>query len=213
MKKSIAGIRKDYMLAELLEAEVNPDPLFQFEQWLSEAVTANVPEPNAMTLATATFEGKPSARMLLLKAVGKDGFAFFTNYESRKSKQIIQNPFGALVFFWPELERQVRIEGHIVRMSSKESDRYFKTRPVGSKIGAWASPQSQVIPNRRYLENLKSDFQEEFSSREIVRPENWGGYLLEPILFEFWQGRPDRLHDRIQYRLENGEWTLERLAP
>ncbi|HUX54094.1 MAG TPA: pyridoxamine 5'-phosphate oxidase [Williamwhitmania sp.] len=213
MKKSIAGIRKEYMLAELLEAEVNSDPIIQFDQWLSEAFKANVPEPNAMTLATSTFEGKPSARMLLLKGVDEGGFAFFTNYESRKSKQIIQNPFGALVFFWSELERQVRIEGRIVRMSPKESDRYFKTRPVGSKIGAWASPQSQVIPNRRYLENLKSDYQEEFSNREINRPDNWGGYLLHPSLIEFWQGRPDRLHDRIQYRLENEEWIIERLAP
>ena len=201
------------MLAELLEAEVNSDPIIQFDQWLSEAFKANVPEPNAMTLATSTFEGKPSARMLLLKGVDEGGFAFFTNYESRKSKQIIQNPFGALVFFWSELERQVRIEGRIVRMSPKESDRYFKTRPVGSKIGAWASPQSQVIPNRRYLENLKSDYQEEFSNREINRPDNWGGYLLHPSLIEFWQGRPDRLHDRIQYRLENEEWIIERLAP
>lgn len=213
MKKSIAEIRKEYMLAELLESEVDPSPIVQFEQWLSEAVKANVPEPNAMTLATSTFEGKPSARMILLKGVDEGGFAFFTNYESRKSKQIIQNPYGALVFFWPALERQVRIEGKFFRMSAKASDRYFKTRPVGSKIGAWASPQSQVIPNRRYLDNLKSDYQEEFSNREINRPDNWGGYILQPTLIEFWQGRPDRLHDRIQYRLENEEWIIERLAP
>ena len=142
-----------------------------------------------------------------------DGFTFFGNYESKKGKQILQNPHGAMVLFWPELERQVRIEGVIKKTSDDISNYYFKTRPEKSKIGAWASPQSQVIPNRKYLENLKSDFQEEFSGKTITRPPNWGGYALIPNLFEFWQGRPNRLHDRIQYTLLNKEWLIERLAP
>ena len=201
------------MLASLLETEVNANPLVLFNGWMEEAIKANVPEPTAMTVATSTFEGKPSARMMLLKGADENGFAFFTNYESRKARQLTQNPYAALVFFWPLLERQVRVEGRISKVSPKESDRYFKSRPIGSRIGAWASPQSQVIPNRRYLESLKSDYQEEFAKREIVRPENWGGYMLTPVLIEFWQGRPDRLHDRLQYRLEKDAWILERLAP
>ncbi|SDC09262.1 pyridoxamine 5'-phosphate oxidase [Williamwhitmania taraxaci] len=213
MKKDIANIRQEYRLASLLETEVDTNPMVVFNGWLQEAIKADVPEPTAMTVATSTFEGKPSARMMLLKGADENGFSFFTNYESRKARQLAQNPFAALVFFWPLLERQVRIEGKISKVSAKESDRYFKSRPVGSRIGAWASPQSQVIPNRRYLESLKMDFQEEFAKREIIRPDNWGGYVLEPILIEFWQGRPDRLHDRLQYRLENEGWILERLAP
>ena len=213
MKKNIADIRQEYKRASLLEAEVNANPLVVFNKWLDDAIKADVPEPTAMTVATSTFEGKPSARMMLLKGADDNGFAFFSNYESRKARQLAQNPFAALVFFWPQLERQVRIEGKVSKVSAKESDRYFKTRPIGSRIGAWASPQSQVIPNRRYLENLKSDYQEEFAKREVNRPDNWGGYTLMPNLIEFWQGRPDRLHDRLQYRLENEIWVLERLAP
>jgi pyridoxamine 5'-phosphate oxidase len=213
MKTNIANLRKEYTLNVFDEASVLPDPIMQFEEWLQEAIKAKIPEPNAMTLATSTFEGKPSARVLLLKAIGEQGFSFFTNYESRKSKNILQNPFGALVFYWAELERQVRVEGRIVRATDKESDSYFRTRPEGSKIGAWASPQSQVIPSRRYLEDLMDDFKEEFSGKTIKRPPNWGGFNLQPTLIEFWQGRKNRLHDRIQYRLENGVWAIERLAP
>lgn len=213
MKKNIADIRQEYIRASLLEAEVGANPVVVFNKWLEDAIKADVPEPTAMTVATSTFEGKPSARMMLLKGADDNGFAFFTNYESRKARQLAQNPFAALVFFWPQLERQVRIEGKVSKVSAKESDRYFKTRPIGSRIGAWASPQSQVIPNRRYLENLKSDYQEEFAKRDVNRPDNWGGYTLMPNLIEFWQGRPDRLHDRLQYRLENEIWVLERLAP
>lgn len=211
--KDISAIRKEYLITQLNEDDVQNDPLKQFEQWLNEAVESNVNEPTAMTLATSTFEGKPSARVVLLKGVSPEGFSFFTNYDSKKGKQILQNPYGALVFFWPELERQVRIEGKVAKLTDKQSDEYFKTRPEGSKIGAWASPQSQVIPNRKYLENLKSDFHEEFSKRTIKRPPNWGGYVLAPTCIEFWQGRADRLHDRIQYTLTNGVWTIERLAP
>jgi len=213
MKKNIADIRQEYKRASLLEAEIGDNPLVVFNKWLEDAIKADVPEPTAMTVATSTFEGKPSARMMLLKGADDNGFAFLTNYESRKARQLAQNPFAALVFFWPQLERQVRIEGKVSKVSAKESDRYFKTRPIGSRIGAWASPQSQVIPNRRYLENLKSDYQEEFAKRDVNRPDNWGGYTLTPNLIEFWQGRPDRLHDRLQYRLENEIWVLERLAP
>jgi pyridoxamine 5'-phosphate oxidase len=213
MKTNIASLRKEYTLSALDREHVSPDPIKQFEEWLQEAIKAQVPEPNAMTLATSTFEGKPSARMVLLKAVGGQGFSFFTSYESRKARQILQNPYGALVFYWAELERQVRIEGKIVRATEKESDEYFQTRPVGSKLGAWASPQSQVVPSRKYLEELVADFREEFAEKAIVRPPNWGGYRLEPVLVEFWQGRRNRLHDRIQYRLENGAWITERLAP
>jgi len=213
MKKNIADIRQEYRLESLLESGVDANPLVLFNRWLEDAINAEVPEPTAMTVATSTFEGKPSARMMLLKGADENGFSFFTNYESRKARQLSQNPYAALVFFWPQLERQIRVEGKISKVSPKESDRYFKSRPIGSKIGAWASPQSHVIPNRRYLENLKTDYLEEFSKREINRPENWGGYTLHPTLIEFWQGRPDRLHDRLQYRMENEEWILERLAP
>lgn len=212
-QEKISGIRKEYNLKQLNKTEVNPNPVMQFSQWMTEAIKASCNEPNAMTLATSTFDGKPSARVVLLKDFNEEGFTFFTNYESKKGRQILQNPYGALVFFWPELERQVRIEGVIRRVNDDISDRYFHTRPQKSKIGAWASPQSQVIPNRKYLENLKSDFQEEFSKKNISRPPNWGGYALQPNLFEFWQGRPNRLHDRIQYTYFNSEWLIERLAP
>jgi len=211
--KDIANIRKEYTQKQLSELDINSNPFSQFDIWMKETIESYIPEPNAMTLATSSFEGKPSARIILLKKYDESGFSFFTNYNSRKSKNIIQNPYGALVFFWPELERQIRIEGKISKVSDKESDLYFKTRPEGSKIGAWASPQSQVIPNRKYLENLNADFKEEFSKKPIKRPPNWGGYLLVPTLFEFWQGRPDRLHDRIQYTLTNSRWNIERLAP
>ncbi len=211
--KDIANIRKEYSLKQLNETDINSNPFVQFDIWLKEAIESRIPEPNAMVLATSSFEGKPSARVLLLKMFDERGFSFFTNYDSRKSRNILQNPFGALVFFWPDLERQIRIEGKISKVSDKESDLYFKTRPEGSKIGAWASPQSQVIPSRKYLENLNADFKEEFSRKPIKRPPNWGGYILVPSLFEFWQGRPDRLHDRIQYTLSNTHWKIERLAP
>lgn len=213
MITDIAKLRKEYSLKSLNESAVNSDPFKQFEFWLNESIEAHVPEPNAMTLATSTFEGKPSARMVLLKQVDDQGFAFFTNYESRKAKNLLQNPYAALVFYWTELERQVRIEGRVSKTLPQVSNRYFRARPEGSKIGAWASPQSSVIPGRKYLERLKSDFEEEFKSKTIVRPENWGGYILKPTLFEFWQGRPDRLHDRIQYSYINEKWIIERLAP
>jgi pyridoxamine 5'-phosphate oxidase len=212
-KQSISDIRREYTLRSLNEAELEKNPIVLFEQWLAEAIDAQCNEPTAMTLATSTFDGKPTARVVLLKELSEDGFTFFTNYESKKGRQILQNPYGALVFYWSELERQVRVEGVLKKTSEKQSDRYFSTRPEKSKIGAWASPQSQVIPSRKYLESLKSDFQEEFSGKPISRPPNWGGYTLIPSVFEFWQGRPNRLHDRIQFSFLNDNWEKERLAP
>lgn len=214
MKKiDIATLRRDYSLKSLNESEISRDPVVQFEHWLNDAINAQLPEPNAMTLATSTFEGKPSARIVLLKQFSAEGFSFFTNYDSRKANNLLQNPYAAIVFYWSELERQVRIEGKVVKVSDAESDEYFRTRPEKSKLGAWASPQSSVIPNRKYLENLMSDFEEEFRGKKIVRPKNWGGYMLKPSLFEFWQGRSNRLHDRIQYTLTNDSWVVERIAP
>ena len=212
-KSKISQIRSEYNLQSLNESDAYPNPFKQFERWLNEAIEAKCNEPTAMTFASSTFEGKPSARVLLLKEYSEKGLVFFTNYESKKGRQILQNPYGAIVFFWPELQRQVRLEGTVKKSSEEQSDSYFKTRPDKSKIGAWASPQSQVIPNRRYLENLKSDFHEEFSGKIITRPPNWGGYIFSPSLFEFWQGRPNRLHDRLQYTPQNEAWVVERLAP
>ncbi|MFO8021771.1 MAG: pyridoxamine 5'-phosphate oxidase [Perlabentimonas sp.] len=212
-KKKISELRRDYNLKKLTESEISPNPIEQFSHWMLEAISSDCMEPNAMTLSTSTFDGKPSARMVLLKDYDKGGFTFFTNYESKKGVQLLQNPYAALTFFWPELERQVRIEGVVSKVNELTSDRYFYSRPEKSKIGAWASPQSKVIPNRKYLDNLKSDFQEEFTGKNISRPPNWGGYILEPTLLEFWQGRPSRFHDRIQYTLQNNEWIIERLAP
>lgn len=209
----IAQLRREYSLKSLNESDVNPDPIKMFDIWLNEAIESEIPEPNAMTLATSTFEGKPSARVVLLKQFDSNGFAFFTNYESRKAKNLLQNPYAALVFFWPELERQIRIEGKVSKASPQESDKYFKIRPEKSKIGAWASPQSKVIPSRKYLEKLMLDFEEEFHGKKINRPDNWGGYILRPSIIEFWQGRPNRLHDRIQFTLVNEKWLIERLAP
>ena len=212
-KKKLSQLRKEYKLLTLNESEVPSDPIELFENWLNDAINQSCNEPNAMTLATSTFDGKPTARIVLLKDFGKDGFTFFTNYESKKALQLLQNPYASIVFFWSELQRQVRVDGAMVKVDESTSDRYFNARPDKSKIGAWASPQSQVIPNRKYLESLNSDFKEEFVGKPIKRPPNWGGYSLQPNLIEFWQGRPNRLHDRIQYTLQNDEWVIERLAP
>ncbi|MBN1112967.1 MAG: pyridoxamine 5'-phosphate oxidase [Bacteroidales bacterium] len=211
--KPLHKIRKEYTLEKLNEDEVDKNPLLQFEGWLNDAIKSELIEPNACCLSTSTFNGKPSARMILLKKVSDEGFTFFTNYESRKAQNILQNPYGALTFFWSELERQVRIEGKIEKILPSESDTYFQLRPKGSKLGAWASPQSKEIPNRRYLDSLKADFKEEFDDKYIERPDNWGGYILKPTLIEFWQGRYNRLHDRIEYNWIDGEWKIRRLAP
>src|SRR5688500_18263224 len=211
---SIADIRKDYQLRSLSETDVDPDPLKQFQHWWQDALNAKIDEVNAMTLATASADGVPSARILLLKGLTSTGFVFFTNYNSFKGQQLAENPRACLVFFWKEVERQVRVTGLTERLSNEDNDEYFNSRPEGSRIGAWASPQSQVIENREWLENNTLKYQQQFSNQPVKRPPHWGGYVVKPISIEFWQGRPSRLHDRIQYTLsETGSWIIERLAP
>jgi len=210
----IAAIRKEYKLESLHEKQIEQNPFKQFEKWWHEVVNSNIDEANAMTLATADKAGKPSARIVLLKGFTHEGFLFFTNYESHKGHELKENPQACLVFFWKELERQVRIEGLVEKISAAESDEYFDSRPAGSKIGAWASPQSHVIASREVLEEKVASVEERFAHTEIKRPQHWGGYILKPSLIEFWQGRPSRLHDRIQYTLvEKDNWLIERLAP
>jgi|WetSurMetagenome_2_1015567.scaffolds.fasta_scaffold107771_2 pyridoxamine 5'-phosphate oxidase len=209
----ISSLRKEYKLRELSEKNVDENPFEQFDIWFKEMLDSKIPEPTAMILATATKEGKPSARTLLLKAYNKDGFTFYTNYESRKGKEIEENNSGALLFFWPELERQIRIEGTIKKLSQSTSNDYFKTRPYKSRIGAWASKQSSVIPDRAEIIKKFFKYLLKFHSRNIPLPDFWGGYILIPDLFEFWQGRASRLHDRVSYRKETGKWIIERLSP
>jgi pyridoxamine 5'-phosphate oxidase len=209
-----ADIRKEYKLQSLSEESVAKDPLEQFRKWWEEALESQIDEVNAMTLATSSSDGIPAARIVLLKGYDKKGFVFYTNYESYKAKQLDENPRASLVFFWKELERQIRITGVVEKTGSSESDAYFESRPSGSRIGAWASPQSRVIPDRGWLENREQELKIRYQKQEIPRPSQWGGYRVRPITIEFWQGRPNRLHDRLQYSLqENGGWTIERLAP
>ena len=210
--KSIADIRKDYKQSSLLENDISPNPIVQFTSWWNEAMQSNIDEVNALTLATANAQGKPSARIVLLKGYDENGFVFFTNYESHKGKELAANPYAAMVLFWKELERQIRIEGFAEKISAGESDEYFYSRPAGSRIGAWASPQSAVINDRNILEENVKNYSQNFGEN-IPRPVHWGGYRVVPSLIEFWQGRSNRLHDRIQYRKENNNWIIERLAP
>ncbi len=209
---SIAQLRKNYTLGQLSETEVSADPLLLFQLWFDQAIKAQCPEPNSMTLATADAMGNPSARIVLLKGADQNGFTFFTNYESQKGKELAARPQAALLFHWHELERQVRIKGKVERVTSAESDDYYHSRPPASRIGAWASPQSAEIPNREFLEEAEKRLKEKFGDAP-PRPEHWGGYRLHPTDIEFWQGRPSRLHDRIHYRLDGGEWKIARLAP
>ena len=196
------------------ERTINRDPVAQFQLWFADAVAAGLPLPEATSLATVTPEGKPTARMVLLKKVDEDGFVFFTNYRSAKARELAENPNACLVFFWPQLERQVRIEGVVSKTSAAESREYFATRPRGSQIGAWASPQSETIPGRAVLQRRQAELEETYRGREVPWPEHWGGYCLKPDRIEFWKGRPDRLHDRILYvRQSDGSWTIQRLAP
>jgi len=214
MPSTIADIRKDYMLQSLLEKDVETDAIGQFDKWWEEAVRSEITEVNAMTLATASADGVPSARIVLLKGYDKKGFVFYTNYESFKGKQLAENPRACLLFFWKELERQVRIIGLVEKVSDAENDAYFNSRPEGSRIGAWVSPQSQVIANRQWLEEREKGFVKGHSEKPLARPSHWGGYRINPICIEFWQGRSNRLHDRIQYTLkEDATWLIERLAP
>jgi pyridoxamine 5'-phosphate oxidase len=210
----IAKIRKEYMLESLLESDVASDPIIQFGRWWEQVIACGIEEANAMTLTTVSSEGFPSARMVLLKDYDQDGFVFFTNYESHKALDLDRHPQSALVFFWKELERQVRIEGMASKISAEKSDAYFHSRPRGSQIGAWSSPQSRVIADRSVLDNARQSYEGRFAGHTVPRPAHWGGYLVRPLRMEFWQGRPDRMHDRILYTMEEpGRWRIERLAP
>jgi pyridoxamine 5'-phosphate oxidase len=195
------------------EKTIDPDPIRQFEAWFNDAIAAKLPLPEAMTLATATPDGKPSARMVLLKQVDHDGFVFYTNYRSAKAAELDANPYAALVFYWVTLDRQVRVEGSVVRTTAEESREYFKTRPRESQIGAWASAQSEVISSREVLEQRAKELEAQYSDREIDCPEHWGGYRLTPVRIEFWKSRVGRLHDRILYERTDHGWTISRLAP
>jgi pyridoxamine 5'-phosphate oxidase len=213
MKREIADIRKDYQLESLSEQDVAANAIAQFARWWGEAVKSEIDEVNAMTLATVSDKGIPAARIVLLKDYDENGFVFFTNYNSDKGRQLAANPHATLLFFWKELERQIRIEGVAEKVSAAESDDYFYSRPVGSRIGAWSSPQSRVIANREILEQNVATYTNEFGEN-VPRPEHWGGYRIKPAVIEFWQGRSSRLHDRIKYTLTvENSWVIERLAP
>ncbi|WP_287028517.1 pyridoxamine 5'-phosphate oxidase [Pseudomonas sp. UBA6310] len=215
MNQSLADMRRDYTRDGLSEQQAPAEPLSLFQQWFADAVkTEQAPvEPNAMTFATVDAEGRPHCRILLLKGLDERGFTFFTNYLSAKGEQLASQPFGAMTFFWPSLERQVRIEGRVEKVTPAESDAYYQVRPLGSRLGAWASPQSQVIRDREQLAELLAKTEARFQDQEPSCPEHWGGYRLLPERVEFWQGRSSRLHDRLNYRLEDGAWVRERLAP
>jgi pyridoxamine 5'-phosphate oxidase len=210
----LSALRENYTKQQLDESTVNKDPFLQFRSWIDEALGSKLREPNAMVLATADTHGRPSARTVLLKGFDAQGFVFFTNYESRKGRDLEENPFAALLFTWLELERQIRIEGRIERVRMEVSRAYFHRRPKASQIGAWASPQSRVIDSRKSLETQEQALQAKYADVDTLPlPPFWGGFCLVPDSMEFWQGRPSRLHDRVRYRLEDGIWKIERLAP
>ena len=215
MQQSLSDMRRDYTRDGLCESQAPLDPFKLFRQWLSQAVETEQPpvEANAMTLATVDADGRPHCRVLLLKGLDEQGFTFFGNYESAKGEQLAARPFAAMTFFWPGLERQVRIEGRVERLSSEESAAYYQQRPLGSRLGAWASPQSRVVADRSALQQLVAVTEARFAGQEPPCPPHWGGYRLLPERLEFWQGRPSRLHDRLNYRLNDGQWLRERLAP
>jgi pyridoxamine 5'-phosphate oxidase len=212
----LQDLRKSYDLGELLEGQVNSNPLAQFKAWLNQAIAAQILEPNAMTLATVAQDAagvwRPSSRIVLVKGVDEAGLTWFTNYDSRKGRELAAHPYASLQFHWVAQERQVRLEGVVEKLTDAESDAYYHSRPLGSRIGAWASPQSQVIRGREVLENTAADLTLSLGDSPM-RPSNWGGYRLRPDAVEFWQGRPNRLHDRLRYRWVNGVWVIERLAP
>ena len=210
----VARLRQEYTRAGLKESDADPSPIEQFRRWFEDALAADLHEPNAMTLATATPDGRPSARIVLLKGFDEQGFVFYTNYEGRKSRELEINPYCALVFYWGELERQVRIEGRVSRVSEADSDAYFAGRPRGSQLGAWVSEQSRPVQDRGALEERLRELEAGYDGREVPRPPFWGGYRVEPEVIEFWQGRENRLHDRLRYRRsDGGRWRRERLQP
>lgn len=212
---SLSSLRENYTRGGLDERSINPDPIVQFENWFQQALAANLREPNAMTLATATPEGRPSARIVLLKEVSESGFVFYTNYTSRKGRDLEANPWAALILYWADLERQVRIEGDVAKLQRSQSESYFQSRPKGSRLGAWASRQSEPVESRAQLEIRLKDLEARFAGIDAIPiPEFWGGYLVRPEVIEFWQGRPNRLHDRIEYRRKGeSEWQYQRLSP
>ncbi len=212
MTHSIADLRSEYARAALDESHADADPIRQFAHWWDEAIKSQLPEPNAMTLATADASGRPSARVVLLKGFDDNGFVFFTNYDSRKGAELAANPRAALLFFWPELERQVRVDGEVERVSAAESDAYFRSRPLASRIGAWASPQSRPISGRAWLMARVAEMGVRHGLNPD-RPPHWGGFRVRPQAIEFWQGRPSRLHDRLLYTRDAGAWQRQRLAP
>lgn len=212
-KEQLQKLREDYSKLSLDEADVAKDPIVQFEQWMEEAINSEVPEPNAMTLATADHKNKPHARVVLLKGIEDGNFIFYSNYDSAKGEELRQNPNAALCFLWLELERQVRIEGRVEKISEEESEAYFKKRPYKSQLGALASNQSAEVPNRAFLEDAFSALEQKHAEGEVPKPVNWGGYKVVPENLEFWQGRRSRLHDRIKYVFENGNWIIKRLSP
>lgn len=211
---SISDLRREYSLGSLRRQDLLPDPIAQFRVWFDAALAAGLTEPNAMTLSTVTPDGKPSARIVLLKGVDERGFSFFTNYGSRKGRELAANPNAALTFLWKEMERQVRVEGTVSKVSAEESESYFRTRPRNSRLGAWGSNQSEVIANREVLEKNMADFQARYPGDDVPLPPNWGGYIVKPLAIEFWQGQRSRLHDRLVYRRQpDDSWLVERLAP
>jgi pyridoxamine 5'-phosphate oxidase len=208
----IADLRNEYTFGGLRRRDLDPDPLKQFNNWFQQAISAGAIEPNAMSLATVDGQGHPSSRIVLLKSVDPRGFSFYTNYESRKGRELAQNPNAALTIFWPQLERQVCIRGRCSKLSRQESEAYFKSRPLGSRLGAWVSSQSSKIANRDFLEKRLEEVTAQYGE-EPPLPDYWGGYVLDPVTIEFWQGRPNRLHDRFLYARQESNWTLERLSP
>jgi pyridoxamine 5'-phosphate oxidase len=212
-KKELQNIREEYSSKELLKSSLALNPISQFKDWFEEALSANIAEVNAMTLATCGTNGQPSARVVLLKSVSQDGFVFYTNYISTKGKQMAENPKVATTFFWNELERQVRIEGVVEKVSEEESEEYFRSRPRLSQLGAVVSDQSSEIENREELIKRMDLVTQKFEGKNVIKPKHWGGYIIKPTLIEFWQGRPGRLHDRLQYELIEGEWNITRLCP
>lgn len=213
LKKHITKLREDFTKGTLKEHDVNKDPSLQFELWLQEAVISGVPEVQAMNLATVSAEGKPSSRIVYLREFNNDRYWFYTNYNSKKSKDLLVKPFAALTFFWPELERQIRIEGIVEKAETSASDNYYNARPYESQLGAWASNQSEKLNSREELENKLEELKNRFSPETIHRPDFWGGFVLRANYYEFWQGRKSRLHDRITYELENNAWKISRLSP